>query len=176
MEGKLIISPKTRVGELLEAYPELEPVLISMSPAFEKLRNPILRKTVARVATIQQISVVGGISVDSIIKRLRQETGESIPDIETTHSNISPANVEKPSWIDEKKIALRYDATPVINSGESPMNEILNLAKKLETVQILELKTPFIPEPILDILRKKNYAVHSLQDQGFVINYIRKSS
>ena len=39
---KIIISPKTKVGELLEAYPALESVLMSMSPAFEKLRNPVL--------------------------------------------------------------------------------------------------------------------------------------
>ena len=31
-----------------------------MSPAFEKLKNPILRKTVARVATLAQVAVVGG--------------------------------------------------------------------------------------------------------------------
>ena len=46
----MVISPKTKVGELLDAYPELESVLMEMSPAFEKLKNPILRRTVARVA------------------------------------------------------------------------------------------------------------------------------
>ena len=54
-ESKITISPKTKVGELLDAYPELEPVLMAMSPAFEKLKNPVLRKTVARVATLQQV-------------------------------------------------------------------------------------------------------------------------
>ena len=40
----LIISPQTKVGELLDAYPELEKVLFELSPAFSKLKNPILRK------------------------------------------------------------------------------------------------------------------------------------
>ena len=53
--SKIIISPKTKVGELLDNYPDLESVLMEMSPAFEKLRNPVLRKTVARVATLQQV-------------------------------------------------------------------------------------------------------------------------
>ena len=48
-----------------------------MSPVFEKLKNPVLRRTVARVATIQQISVVGGIPVDDIINRLRKEVGQT---------------------------------------------------------------------------------------------------
>ena len=56
--SKITISPKTKVGELLDAYPELENVLMAMSPAFEKLKNPILRKTVAKVATLQQVCIV----------------------------------------------------------------------------------------------------------------------
>ena len=57
--SKFTISPKTKVGELLDAYPELEQLLMAMSPAFEKLKNPVLRRTVAKVATLQQISVAG---------------------------------------------------------------------------------------------------------------------
>lgn len=171
---KLIISPKTKVGELLSAYPELEPVLISMSPAFEKLRNPILRKTVAKVATIQQISVVGGISVDLIINRLRNELGQEAEQ-EDLHDGTDFI-AEQPLWFNEKKITARYDATPVINSGESPMSEILKIAQTLQSDEILELKTPFIPEPILDLLRKKNFKVYSIKDQENILNYIKKSS
>jgi hypothetical protein len=74
--SKIIISPKTKVGDLLEAYPELESVLMSMSPAFEKLKNPVLRKTVARVATLQQVSVVGRVNIEEMIRRLRKEAGQ----------------------------------------------------------------------------------------------------
>ena len=75
-ESKITISPKTKVGELLDAYPELEPVLMAMSPAFEKLKNPVLRRTVARVATLQQVSVVGGVNIEEMIRRLRKEAGQ----------------------------------------------------------------------------------------------------
>ncbi len=53
-QNKLIITPQTKVKELLDAYPELEPVLIDMAPAFKKLRNPVLRRTIARVTSIKQ--------------------------------------------------------------------------------------------------------------------------
>ena len=43
----LAICPDTKVGALLEAYTALEPALIAIAPAFEKLRNPMLRRTVA---------------------------------------------------------------------------------------------------------------------------------
>lgn len=45
----LIINPKTKVLELLEAYPELEPKLIEVVPSFNKLKNPLLRRTIARI-------------------------------------------------------------------------------------------------------------------------------
>ena len=75
-ELKITISPKTKVGELLDAYPELEHVLMAMSPAFEKLKNPVLRKTVAKVATLQQVSIVGGVNIDEMIRILRNNTGQ----------------------------------------------------------------------------------------------------
>jgi len=45
----LIITPKTKVLQLIEGYPKLEDILIGYVPAFEKLQNPVLRKTVAKI-------------------------------------------------------------------------------------------------------------------------------
>lgn len=47
------ITPSTTVYAILDSYPELEEVLIGMAPAFKKLKNPILRNTVAKVATLK---------------------------------------------------------------------------------------------------------------------------
>lgn len=41
---KLIITPKTKIYDLLESYPHLEAVLIATAPQFKKLKNPVLRK------------------------------------------------------------------------------------------------------------------------------------
>lgn len=166
----MIISPKTKIGELLDTYPSLESVLMEMSPVFAKLKNPVLRKTVARVATIQQISIVGGIPVDEIINRLRKAAGQTAteerePDHEKTLTG-------PPAWFNPEKITARYDAIPVINSGGSPMNEILYKANQLQPGEIMELKTPFIPAPILDILKNKKFIVYTIQNENFVNNYI----
>lgn len=47
----ILITPKTRVGELLEKYPELEETLMELAPAFQKLKNPVIRRTIGKVAT-----------------------------------------------------------------------------------------------------------------------------
>ena len=71
----LPISPETTVGAMLDAYPELESVLVEMAPAFAKLRNPVVRRTVAKVATLEQAARIGGISLPALILRLRNVRG-----------------------------------------------------------------------------------------------------
>lgn len=169
MADKPVISPKTKIGELLDAWPHLEEVLISMSPAFAKLKNPILRKTVAKVATIQQVAVVGGLQVNDIVRRLRQEVGQ---DDQADIAEGQDYFVAQPDWFDENKVSARYDATPVINSGGSPMAEVLRLAGSLKKDEILELRTPFVPAPILDMLRKKGYQTWSVRKGEEIFNYV----
>src|SRR5215831_14485913 len=75
----LPIGPETTVGALLEAYPEVESVLLEMAPAFAKLRNPVVRRTVARIATLEQAAKIGGVSLDTMIRKICEVTGESGP-------------------------------------------------------------------------------------------------
>jgi hypothetical protein len=171
-KSKITISPKTKVGELLDAFPGLEPVLMAMSPAFEKLRNPILRKTVAKVATLQQVSVVGGVSINEMIRILRKAAGqdETVP----SEGESVSQTAEIPEWFDDSKIKDRFDASEVINSGESPMKEILHRSSLLQPGEIFELRTPFTPAPIIDMLRTKNFKTYTIVNNLFVITYICK--
>ena len=52
----LEITPSTRVAEMLDNYPELEDTLIGIAPPCKKLKNPFLRKSVAKVATLKHIA------------------------------------------------------------------------------------------------------------------------
>lgn len=169
----LVISPKTKIGELLDAYPQLEPVLLSLSPAFQKLRNPILRRTIAKVATIQQISVVGNLPVDDIIKRLRLEVGQPATGVEI--SGKPELQGEPPVWLDKNHIKFNFNATPIINSGGSPMSEVLRQSNLLASGDIMELHTPFVPAPITDMLKKKNFLVYIVSKDDDVITYITRA-
>jgi len=76
METKLIITPKTKVYDLLAAYPELEKLLIDTIPTFSKLRNPVLRNTVAKITTLQQAAPIGNIKTEELINLLRKAVGQ----------------------------------------------------------------------------------------------------
>lgn len=69
------ITPDTKVGALLERWPGLEAVLVELSPHFRALRNPLLRRTVAKVATLRQAATVGGVPLGVLIGRLRAAAG-----------------------------------------------------------------------------------------------------
>ncbi len=78
-QQNLEILPTVTVHKLLEAYPQPEEVLIGIAPPFKKLKNPFLRRTIAKVATLRHISSVGGVPLDELISKLRKEVGQ--PDI-----------------------------------------------------------------------------------------------
>lgn len=170
-KGNLIITPHTKIGELLDAYPGLEHVLFELSPAFAKLKNPILRKTVAKVATLQQAAIVGKLAVEQVVNRLRMEVGQTALS-EVLNEEASFQN--PPDWFEETKISLRYDVTPVINAGNSPMAEILSQVKTIKDEEIFELKSPFIPAPIIDKLKEKGFESWSIQEGNSCLNYFHK--
>jgi hypothetical protein len=152
---KLLITPKTRVGELLDAYPELESVLLELSPAFKKLKNPVLRKTVGKVATLQQAASLGNIPVTEVINTLRTEVGQQL--FEGTDSN-DEINYEPPGWYNPDKVSVSFNASPLIDSGKNPMQEVLAQLEKTNSGEIFLLTTPFVPAPIIELISKKGYS------------------
>ena len=150
----MLITPKTKIGELLEAFPQLEPVLMDLAPAFKKLKNPVLRKTIGRVATLQQAASVGGLSVSELVNALRAEAGQELfsPPKET-----GDINYQEPGWFDPEKVSIRFEATPLINSGQNPMQEVFRRLDKLEEGGLFLLVTPFLPAPIIELITHKGY-------------------
>lgn len=142
----LIITPKTKVLQLIESYPQLEDMLINYVPAFKKLKNPVLRKTVAKIATLQQAASVGGVKVEDLINVLRKEVGQ---DILSQDGDIN-YNTIKPVWFDEEKIDQELDVREMLAAGEHPVNQVITDLRSLPDGKIYKLIAPFIPAPLID--------------------------
>ncbi len=134
------ITPETKISALLDHYPELEVVLIEMAPAFKKLRNPILRKKVAKVATLRQISQIGDVNLGTLINTLRANVG--MEEIEGLSSDEDGGSQTSPAWWDKASIVQNLDARSIIEGGEQPINRVMNDLKKLKENEIYELITP----------------------------------
>ncbi len=75
------LSEKTKIDGLLKQYPFLLDFLITLSPKFESLKNPIMRKTVGKVATLNRVSALGGLDLGSLMSaiaaEIKKQTGET---------------------------------------------------------------------------------------------------
>lgn len=166
-QSNLDINPSVTVHKLLEAYPELEEVLIGIAPPFKKLKNPFLRKTVAKVATIKHIAAVGGIPLDKLIAQLREAVGQS----ESTESYDDQDYFgEQPDWFSPDKIVLTVNEDKIEDKDRITLVVILKEAKKVNKGEIIELITSFLPAPGIDILKSKGYSVWTRKESDDVIN------
>lgn len=142
----LVITPRTKVLKLIETYPQLEEKLIAFVPAFKKLKNPVLRNTVAKITSLQQAAVIGNVKVEELINYLRKEVGQEL----TEETGEITYNTKQPDWFDENKIELELLATEMLAAGEHPVNQVIADLKKLPDGRIYKLVAPFLPAPLID--------------------------
>jgi len=146
MTENLIITPKTKVLQLIEAYPQLEDVLIGYVPAFEKLKNPLLRRTVASIATLQQAAAIGNVKVEDLINHLRKEVGQDFLEVNEGQSNQSG----KPGWFNVDKILKELDAREMLERGEHPVTQVMADLNIMNPGEIYKLVAPFFPAPLIE--------------------------
>lgn len=72
-ETLIEIEPTTVIGILFGTYPFVKDFLVSLSPDYNRLTNPVVFKTMKNIATLDMISKVGGFKVDHLIKLIKKE-------------------------------------------------------------------------------------------------------
>ena len=169
---KLQITPEIKVAELLDNYPELEDKLIEIAPPFKKLKNPILRKTLAKVTTLRQASTVGGISLAELINKLRSEAGQNEIVVEESQTKTT----EQPDWVNTDKVKIEYDARIDLENGNHPVGKVTKEMLTLENDELYLLITPFFPGPLIDIVKEKGFETYSTtKSVSEVHTYIKKA-
>jgi hypothetical protein len=155
MNGHLPINPDTRIGALLDAYPELEEVLVAAAPPFAKLENPVLRRTIARVTTLERAAQVGDIPVRQLVRTLREAAGLDAGDDlagEPFAADDGPA-----PWVDAVRVTWTVDADALLDDGRQPIAEVQRRAAALSGDEIGLIQSSFRPAPLIELL----------EDQGF---------
>lgn len=168
------ITPDTKVAELLNEFPQLEDILKQYSPAFAALKNPVLRKTVAKVTSLQQAAKVGGVNIVEMVDALRKEAGQP-----PLGDSFCPESDELRIPISEKapqkNITHRLDVRPIIEAGEHPKERVLSLAGELQNGDCMELISSFPPTPLIDLLLKKGYKITMLTPKdGKVSTFVER--
>ncbi|MBC7349169.1 MAG: DUF438 domain-containing protein [Candidatus Aminicenantes bacterium] len=77
------LNEKTSLHKVLKRYPFLLDFLVGLSPEFKKLKNPVLRQTVARMASLKQVAAEGGMTPAELIEKIRKEIETRSGPVET---------------------------------------------------------------------------------------------
>lgn len=155
----LMITPETKVGALLDAYPGIENHLAEWVPAFQKLQNPVLRRTVAKVVSLEQAASVGGIGIGELITRLRRLTGQD----GAAFDNKPPVPDEAPAWLTEGTVVETIDGSAMLEQGIHPIGKVREVCARLQPGELLQLLTPFRPQPLIDTMGRSGLQVFSAE-------------
>lgn len=145
------IEPEMKVADLLQHFPELEETLLQLSPAFAKLKNPILRRTVAKATSLAQAARVAGIPVGQLIRTLRCAAGQSVAPAAAEEDSGSPAPGARPAWAHSQKAKGTLDAGRLLDQGEKPVARVIQELKRLAPGEVFLVRAPFLPAPLIDL-------------------------
>jgi uncharacterized protein (DUF2249 family) len=161
----------TKIYDLLKEYPFLEDELVKINPKFKKLKNPVLKRTVARVASIKQAAIVGGMDAVELLNKIRELVGQEKLDIKLEEVD----EAEAPIWIaNEPKVII--DANELLDKEQNPLAASNKALKELKSSETLLIKSDFMPQPLIDEFKKKGYEVYSRQvSEDNFLTYVLKS-
>lgn len=157
-----------KISDVLQKYPDLLDYLADLTPAFGKLRNPIMRRVQSRLVTVEQAAGIAGIDPRVLTRKLNQQAGITPPDDDVpapatgAKKGASPA----PDWFGATDVFRELDVRPMLERGEEPFKVITTAARAVPVGQVLRLLVGFEPLPLYDALKKQGFAAFGEQRDG----------
>lgn len=171
-----MIRADDRVSSVLARAPALLEVFLQTSPSFAMLKNPMARKTMAKLVTIEQAARVAGVEAQVLLARLNAALGEAGADPTSGASGAAPdATGTKgatpaprppapftdpaPSGLLETPDSrlLDLDVREDLRAGQEPLRRILDAVRGLPEGHVFRLRAIFEPAPLYDVLAKQGF-------------------
>ncbi len=140
------ITEKTRIDALLKAYPFLLEFLVTLSPKFSKLKNPVMRKTVGKVATMRQAASLGDVSLEDLLTAVAAEIRNVTK--EDVEINLG-ADEEKPFMDGQARLEVLKDIIRDLHQGvdlEILKRRFGDLIKDVDAHEISQMEQTLIAE------------------------------
>lgn len=160
----MVIRPTDRVERVLEQNESLVEVFAAASPHFERLRNPTMRRVMARIVTVEQAARIAGIASATLVERLNAAVRASKPPdahhegAENTTEEAEPAQPPAIlSRVGDERI-LDVDVREDLRRGEEPFSRIMAARRALPWGHVLRLRAVFEPVPLYQVLAKQGFA------------------
>jgi uncharacterized protein (DUF2249 family) len=169
------INANTKIAHLLKAHPEALEVIIGINQKFATLRDPELRREIARRTTIAMAAEMVGFQIDDFFNKLKPLGFE----IDTDTKPTVDEKKELPSFIStrSKNQIIDFDVRELLASGHDPLTLILDKIKSVQDGEALKIINTFQPVPLMRMLEKQGFDVFTdVQSNDLVETYFYRKS
>jgi uncharacterized protein (DUF2249 family) len=170
----MMINANTKIAAILKQNAASLDAIIAVSPKFEKLRNPILRRVMAGRTSLAMAAKVGGCAVEDFFIRLRPlgfETDRVTPVAEDEKKPLPAFIVSL-----EKDQLIVLDVRPVMAAGKDPLSIIVQKVKTIQPGQVLKIINTFEPTPLMALLGKQGFISYAdVIEEDWVETYFYKT-
>jgi hypothetical protein len=152
----MLINADTKIAAVLKQHPEAMDAIIGLSPKFNALRNPLLRKLMAGRTSIATAAKMGGCTVDDFFRHLAPlgfKVDDKLPVSVREKRELKPAYISQLSADQLHTL----DVRPVLDAGKDPLSLILQTLKEVKQGQALLIINSFEPTPLIHLLEKQGY-------------------
>lgn len=150
------IAPTWKISRVIQQYPALLDVIVGSAPAFQRLRNPVVRRVQSRLVTVEQAAAIAGIAPDAFVERLNAAAGLSAP--EGGREETEPRAAEAPPpWVNTATVAQELDVRPFQQTGQEPFAAIMAATRRVPRGQVLVLRNTFEPVPLYTVLGQRGF-------------------
>jgi hypothetical protein len=150
------ITADMTVADIIARHPNAVELLAAQHVAFERLRNPLLRKTFSRLVTLRQAAAIAGVNLAALVDALNGSDTAGLPAAQADSQAATGPN-DRPAWLDENHIMARLDVRAAQLAGQEPLGEIMRAVRSMPPGGILVLRNTFEPLPLYTLLGRRGF-------------------
>lgn len=172
----MVVRPTDRISTLIDQDESLIDFLVTLSPAFKRLRNRAMRKVMSRLVTVEQAAAMAGLDPDALVEQLNARldpggaSASAIPatpppaampaDVPSGPASVPPALARIPA---EHRVEL--DVRPQLRAGEEPFSQIMAARREVPPGGAFAVRATFEPVPLYAVMRRQGLT-HYTEELG----------
>ncbi len=158
----MLINERTKIAALLKHHPDALETIVTLSPDFKKLRNPVLRTLMAGRTTIAMASKIGGCKPEDFFKALAPLGFEADHSQTVSNEDTVPENNPKPEYLQNipQHRMINFDVRAMLAEGNDPLKSIQQKVKSLNPEEVLVIINNFEPVPLIKLLEKQGFQTY----------------
>ncbi len=175
--ARVSVSCTDRVSDVLARDEQLVEVFVRHAPHFAKLRNPALRRMMARLVTVEQAARMAGISVQVLLHDLNEalHLPSEAPAFTAAAGNGCAGEGNAHDRVPHALVIVELDLREDMRAGREPFSRIMRAATALGDAEALVLRTLFEPVPLFALLGTRGFAHASVKraDDDWSVSFWR---